>query len=126
MPALLGAGSEFVPLEDVPVYANGVVKLDDLTADSMLVGYIYGGIASTAPNIFWINTGVESSTNSTIFKVFVIKNTPSAVHQLNPSSTGTLRMRVFPNPNNGVFGLQFNLEKWVRSALQSRTPAAKS
>lgn len=111
MPALLGAGSEFIPLAGVPAYANGVIKLDDLTADSLLVGYIYGGIASTAPNIFWINTGVESNANSTIFKVLVVKNTSSAVHQLNTNSTGTLRMRVFPNPNNGVFGLKFNLEK---------------
>jgi len=111
MPALLGAGAEFIALDNLPAYPNGVLKLDDLTPDSVLVGYIYGGIASTAPNIFWINTGVESSASSTIFKVFVVKNISSAVHNLNPQSVGTLRMRVFPNPNNGVFGIKFNLER---------------
>lgn len=111
MPALLGAGAEFIAIENLPAYSNGVVKLDELTGDTMHVGYIYGGIASTAPNIFWINTGVESSASSTIFKVYVVKNAASFVQNLNPHSIGTLRMRVFPNPNNGVFGIKFNLEK---------------
>jgi len=111
LPALLGAGAEFIAGENLPAYPNGVVKLDELTGDTVHVGYIYGGIASTAPNIFWINTGVESGASSTIFKVFVVKNAASSVHNLNPHSIGTLRMRVFPNPNNGVFGIKFNLEK---------------
>lgn len=111
MPALLGAGAEFIPADNLPAYANGVLKLDDLAADSVLVGYIYGGIASTAPNIFWINTGVESSASSTIFKVYLVKNTANSTHHLNTQSVGTLRMRVFPNPNNGIFGVKFNLER---------------
>jgi hypothetical protein len=111
MPALLGAGAEFIALENLPAYPNGVLKMDDLSGDTVHAGYIYGGIASTAPNIFWINTGVESSGSSMIFKVFVVKNTATAIHNLNPQSVGTLRMRVFPNPNNGVFGIKFNLEK---------------
>jgi len=53
---------------------------------------------------------VESSASSTIFKVYVVKNAASSVQNLNPHSVGTLRMRVFPNPNNGVFGIKFNLE----------------
>ena len=109
MPALLGAGSEFIPLETIPTYANEVIRLDDLSEDTMLVGYIYGGIASSAANVFWINTGTESSASSQIFKVYVVKSTASAVHELNKQSTGTLRMQVFPNPNNGVFGLKFQM-----------------
>lgn len=111
MPSLMGAGAEFIPLENLPVYPNGVIKLDNLASDTVHVGYIYGGIASTAPNIFWINTGAESSASSVIFKVSVVKNTATPVHNLNPHSVGTLRIRVFPNPNNGVFGIKFNLEK---------------
>lgn len=111
MPGLLGAGSEFIRLESLPAYNNEVIKLHDLPSDTIHVGYIYGGIASSAPNIFWINTGDESSASSQIFKVYVSKNTSTSVHQLNSQSTGTLRMQVFPNPNNGVFGVKFNLEK---------------
>lgn len=114
MPDLLGASSEFIPLETLPAYANDVIKLDELPDDKTLVGYIYGGIASTAPNIFWVNTGTESSASSQIYKVFVVKNAPSAVHELNTQSTGTLRMQVFPNPNNGVFGVKFQLPKVTR------------
>lgn len=111
MPALLGAGAEFIPLEGLPTYANGVAKLDEMTADTTLVGYIYGGIASTAANIFFINTGAESSASNQVFKVFVVKNAASATHELNAQSIGSLQMRIFPNPNNGVFGIKFNLPK---------------
>lgn len=114
MPALLGASSEFIPLETVPAYANGVVKLDELSADTTLVGYIYGGIVSSASNIFWVNTGSESSASSQIYKVFVVKNAASATHELNKQSTGTLRMQIFPNPNNGVFGVKFQWAKPTR------------
>jgi len=109
MPALLGSGAEFIPLQGLPAYDNGVIKLDELSADTMLVGYIYGGIASTARNVFWTNTGTESSASSQIFKVFMARNPSSAVHELNSQSIGTLRMLVFPNPNNGVFGIKFQL-----------------
>ncbi len=111
MPALLGAGAEFIPLGNLPAYNNDVFKLDEITADSVLVGYIYGGIASSAPNIFFINTGTESGASSQIFKVYLSKNTSTAVHNLNQQSISTLHMQVFPNPNNGVFGVKFNLEK---------------
>jgi hypothetical protein len=114
MPALLGASSEFIPLETLPAYANGVIRLDDLSVDTMLVGYIYGGIASSESNIFWINSGAESSASSQIFKVFVVKNAESAAHELNKQSTGTLRMQVFPNPNNGVFGVKFQMPEVVQ------------
>lgn len=114
MPALLGASSEFIPLESIPAYSNEVIKLDELGSDTTLVGYIYGGIASTAANVFWINTGTESEASSQIFKVFVVKNAASAVHELNAQSVGTLRMQVFPNPNNGVFGVKFQMPKVTR------------
>jgi hypothetical protein len=117
MPALLGASAEFIPVETLPAYANDVVKLDELSADTTLVGYIYGGIASTGRNIFWINTGTESSANSQIFKVFVVKNASTAVHELNNQSVGTLRMQVFPNPNNGVFSVKFQMPNITQAWL---------
>ena len=117
MPALLGASSEFIPLENLPVYANGVMKLDAFPTDTTLAGYIYGGIASTAANIFWINTGTESVASSQIFKVYVVKNTVSAVHELNTQSLGHLRMMVFPNPNNGIFGIKFTLDSVTTNRL---------
>lgn len=111
MPELLGAGSEFLPVEDLPKFDNEVFKLDDFTADTTLVGYIYGGISSTAVNIFFTNTGSQSSASSEIFKVYVIKNTTVGIDELNPQSTSTLHMQVYPNPNDGNFIVKFNLKR---------------
>lgn len=110
MPALLGAGSEFIPAGNLPRYNNDVLKLDEFTADTTLVGYIYGGISSSAANIFFTNNGTQSSANSQVFKVFVIKNDTGVDQPPNPQSTGTLKMQVYPNPNSGDFVLKFNLK----------------
>jgi hypothetical protein len=109
MPALLGAGAEFIPT-DVPVYPNEVIKLDALTSDSTLLGYIYGGINSSEPNIFWVNDGTQSIASNGIFKVFLIKSSQVNVDELNTQSTGSLHLQVYPNPNDGVFSLKFNLK----------------
>lgn len=51
MPTFFGAGSEFIPNGSLPRYANGVFKYDSLSNDTTIIGYIYGGISSTAANI---------------------------------------------------------------------------
>ncbi len=109
MPALLGAGSEFIPIQSIPMYANGVLKLDELPEGPTLVGYIYGGISSTAANIFFINGGTESSASSQIFEVYLIKEPADAVHELNEQSVGTLKPVVYPNPNQGYFMMDYTL-----------------
>ena len=55
MPALLGAGAEFIPNLDFPHFNNEVFKLDNVTTERVLIGYIYGGISSSEPNIFLIS-----------------------------------------------------------------------
>ena len=109
MPSLLGAGAEFIIVPNVSIYQNEVIKLDELSDDSTLVGYIYGGISSTGANIFFTNTGTQSSASSQIFKVYVSKDKTSHLHQLNKQSTSTLKLQVSPNPNNGNFVVTFNL-----------------
>lgn len=121
MPSLLGAGAEFIPITSVPHYNNEVLKLDDFTLDSTLVGYIYGGICSTAANIFFINTGAESSASSQIFKVYIIKNSSVGIHDLNEQSIGTLKMQVLPNPNNGDFVVKFHLNKIAETKISLYT-----
>jgi hypothetical protein len=117
MPGLLGAGAEFIPIESVPQFNNEVIKLDNLIADSTLVGYIYGGISSTAANIFFTNTGTESSASSQIFKVYVIKNATVGSHDLNEQSIGTFKLQVYPNPNEGEFVVKFNLNKIAETRI---------
>ena len=117
MPGFLGASAEFIPIESVPHYKNDVLKLDDFTTDSTLVGYIYGGISSTSENIFFTNTGTQSSATSQIFKVFVVKNPTVNTHDLNEQSIGTLKMRVYPNPNDGEFVVKFCLNNIVETKI---------
>ncbi len=111
MPSLLGAGSEFIPNQNLPRYHNGVLKLDSLTQDSTMVGYIYGGISSTAPNIFLTNTGTQSSASSQIYKVYIIKSNTYSLPQLNKHSVGTLNLLIYPNPTPNDFKIEFELTK---------------
>ena len=117
MPSLLGAGAEFIPIQSVPQFSNEVLKLDDFTDDSTLVGYIYGGISSTAANIFFTNLGTQSSASSQIFKVYVIKNSAVGTHYLNEQSVGTLKMQAFPNPSDGDFIVKFHLNKIAETKI---------
>jgi len=117
MPSLLGAGAEFIPIVSVPHYTNEVFKFDDFTLDSTLVGYIYGGISSTAANVFLTNTGSQSSASSQIFKVYVIKNALAGIDDLNEQSIGTLKVHVSPNPNDGDFVVKFYLNKLEETTI---------
>lgn len=109
MPTLLGAGSELIPAQNISKYRNSIVKFDDLQGDSILVGYIFGGISSSAANIFWVNNGTQSIASNQIFKVFLIKNRTTNIHTLNEQSNNGLKMQVYPNPNDGDFTIRFNL-----------------
>jgi hypothetical protein len=121
MPALLGAGSEFIPVESLPHYNNEVIQLDNLLADTTLAGYIYGGINSTAPNIFFVNNGTQSTASSQLFKVFIIKKSTLGIDQLNTQSIGSLKMMVFPNPNDGDFTISYYLKAGTDTKITIHT-----
>lgn len=74
MPDLLGSGSEFFIAEGVQQFAPGIIDYNSLSGDTILLGYIFGGIASTAPNIFFTNNGTQSSASAKLFKVWMIKS----------------------------------------------------
>jgi hypothetical protein len=111
MPGLLGAGSEFIPNEDLEYFDNGVLNFDELDNDTTFAGYIYGGIKSSAPNIFFVNDGTQSSASNHIFKVFVIKGKTVGIDEFNIQSAGDFMMQVYPNPNEGDFIVRFYIEK---------------
>jgi len=110
MPSLLGASAEFIPNKNLNHFSNEVIKLDDINNDSTLVGYIYGGINSSAPNIFFVNTGSQSEATSKIFKVLLTNSDPLGRAKL--ANTGAVKdMNVYPNPNNGTFTVSFYSSK---------------
>lgn len=109
MPGYLGSGSEFISINTLSQFSNKVIKLDNLMHDTNLVGYIFGGISSSAPNIFFTNTGAESQASNQIFKVYIIKNSTIGIHKLNEQSTSSFHLQVYPNPNNGTLFIKFNI-----------------
>lgn len=45
-----GAGAQFFPAADIPLFRNEVIQLDKLEDESTIIGYIVGGIMSTKHN----------------------------------------------------------------------------
>jgi len=109
LPYYLGASAEFIPLPNLPSYENGVLKLDSLTADTTLIGYIFGGIKSSAKNIFWINSGTESEAYDEIIKVYILKGAAIGIDELNTQSSSKTKMQIYPIPNNGILQIDFDL-----------------
>lgn len=111
LPAYLGAGAEFIPIPNLPMHENGVIRLDELPAmDSLLVGYIYGGIQSEAANIFFVNDGNQSIATSGVFAVYLLGETTNSVTQ--EANTDDLQMSLFPNPVKNNFTLEFVLPRF--------------
>ncbi len=109
MPSLLGSGAELILADELPVYNNEVVKLNQIHTDTTLVGYIYGGIASTAGNIFFSNTGTQSSASANLFKVYLIQQSLPSGIDLRTSSI--LDFSTLPNPSkNGFIRFECNKE----------------
>jgi hypothetical protein len=120
MPSYLGAASEFILNPSLPLTTNEVVKLTDLKEDTTLLGYIYGGIHSSAANIFWINTGIESSASNLIYPIYLIKD-PSVYPNPNDHSTNSFQLQIYPNPMAGEVTISFTLpiESTVRVEIKN-------
>jgi hypothetical protein len=109
MPDYLGSGAEFIPLEGIAKYENEVIKLNYTNGDTVLAGYIYGGIKSTAPNIFWVNDGTQSIASPVIYKVYIVKSAATGLNKVVGKSPNPLNMSVYPNPANEKAGILFTL-----------------
>jgi hypothetical protein len=109
MPGLLGAGSEFIRSENLPQYANGVIDYDALAQDTTFVGYIIGGISSSAANVFFSNASTPpSEASNTIFKAYLIKSSTTNAPDVNAESSSDMQMLLYPNPTGGEFQILYN------------------
>lgn len=108
MPNYLGAASEFILNPELELYSNEVVKLNEFQNDTTLLGYIYGGIQSSAANIFWINTGVESRASQMVYPVYLIKN-QHAITNINSHSTNAFQLQIYPNPPEDEVSFSFTM-----------------
>lgn len=96
MPTLVGPGAEFIPVHD-SLYQDDILKLNDIPDTITLVGYIYGGIESSAPNIFDVNDGTQSFASNTIFKVYLNKSQTS-LDEIPVNGPAVIDLEVHPNP----------------------------
>lgn len=72
MPGFLGASANFIHSDNIPLLHGKIVDYDKLPVGKTLIGYIYGGLESTHPNIFLRPEGESNSTNR-IFEVYITK-----------------------------------------------------
>ena len=114
MPALLGSGAEFILNTGVELYENGVINLNKLSGEDILLGYVFGGIESSDSNIFFSNTGDQSVASNRLFAVRLIKGTTN-VAEINSSVDD---FSVFPNPNRGDrFTVSFQMNQKARISM---------
>jgi hypothetical protein len=82
LPELMGANAVFIPVPGIPLMpgTHEVINYDRLPPGRTLVGYLYGGIHATAPQVSFINPSYASST---IYGVFVLRTAAAkkAVHK---------------------------------------------
>lgn len=108
MPGLLGSGAEFIPAEGIIGSAHGVINLDDLPDEPVTVGYILGGIESSADNIFFVNDGSQSAASTRVFRVTIERNAVG-VEEAVINGTVYFDPQAYPNPTNGALHLEFHL-----------------
>jgi len=93
--------------QDLNELGNGLVQLtsEQQSMDSVLVGYIYGGISSSEKNVFWSNAVLSSAANvwMEVYYYPELNNTVVNEHSLNG-----LQWQIYPNPFNNKVVVQFN------------------
>lgn len=109
MPALLGAGAEFIPNLALPRSSNGVLLLSDLSQDSVLIGYAVGGISSPVLNPFAANNSSVTSAHNGIYEIWIKKNQISGSAEID--GTNPLRVKISPNPSDSQITMDFSLPR---------------
>ena len=87
-------------------YTNEILDLNAIPQAKTLVGYIYGGIESSAPNIFFINDGTQSWASNVIFEVYINKSS-AGLEEAILSDDVILNVNVYPNPANKKLTVDF-------------------
>lgn len=108
MPGLLGAGSVLILNDDITLADYDIVDASSIGEDYVSVGHIYGGIRSSLPNIFWINTGVESIASNTVYEVSIRRRSPVSTSF---SSDKEENLQFYPNPAQNLVRMSLTLSE---------------
>jgi hypothetical protein len=107
MPALLGAGAEFLHEPATPMISDAIVDLDALVGDTVVVGHIVGGIQSTARNIFFINNGTQSDASTRVFRVLLVRDATTGSQD--PLTEGREALQLSVVPGSGELFITIDL-----------------
>jgi len=108
MPGLLGAGAEFIPKENIPYLQADIIDLAAITADSIHIGDLIGGISSPTLNPFSNNQSNLTSSNAVIYQVWLKRSSSNGIAVSSP--VNSVEILVFPNPTAKELTIDFNLE----------------
>jgi hypothetical protein len=117
MPGFLGSGAEFIPLRSAPYYDEEILNINALPFGRTLVGHIYGGIESSAENIFFVNDGTQSWASNAIFEVYIQKDSTTAVRQEALDGENVLELKSFPNPTVDVLNIEYKVPYYAKHRL---------
>lgn len=109
MPNFQGAGAEFIPNEGIPSTESEIVLLDHLTADTNLIGHIYGGIASSSLNPFTANQTNLTNADPTIYEIWLIKTQSTGLMEID--GRNPYKIEIYPNPAKDELTVEFILEE---------------
>lgn len=108
MPNFQGASAEFIPNHQIAHTASEIFKIDQFPSDTVLIGHIFGGIASSSQNPFANNQTNLTSADPTIYEVWLIKNQQTGIEEIDGSNP--YELEVYPNPIEESLQLAFELE----------------
>ncbi|MFT5724363.1 MAG: hypothetical protein ACI9JN_001482 [Bacteroidia bacterium] len=100
MPKLHGAGSELIIAPSVPMFSENIMALSKLTADSVLVCHIVGGISSPTENPFTSNQSGSTLAETTVYEVYLVKDKNASIQPID--GTNPYRFNFSPNPISDV------------------------
>lgn len=119
LPLFMGAGSHFIPSVNVKQFANGVIDLSATlgTADSVLLGFVVGGITADERNVFWSSVeGEKSKALNQWIEIYYSKSDKSEI--LHSLSSGVTGLECYTNNDMNEFNVEFTLDKKADIVLQ--------
>jgi hypothetical protein len=119
MPALLGSGAEFMPVLSAPYLTNEILDLNALPqGEATLVGHIFGGIESSAENIFFVNDGTQSWASNRLFKVYITPSAPTTAIGTVLSGKEVFELLSYPNPVADLLTVQLTSPYRTKGTVQ--------
>jgi len=107
MPGLRGASAEFILNTELPHYTNEVIKINLLSADTLKIGHIAGGINSTIRNPFESNQTSLTTAGNTVYEVRLIRRNSTAASNI--PQPKPFSFTIFPNPTAGEVQVEYEL-----------------